>query len=89
MNDAEEQFAARIAEDLARVVGPGIAVDDVDLVVDEGAAKVTATLRVGDQVETIEAVGHDVLSLYQPVVRQAAETRLAAAFRRLLTAEER
>ena len=84
MNDAESQFAARIAEDLARVVGPAIVVDDVDLVVGEGAAKVIATLRVGDQVETIEAVGDDVLSLYQPVIRQAAETRLAAAYRRLL-----
>jgi hypothetical protein len=84
VNDAEEQFAARIAEDLELVLGPGIAVDDVDLVVGEGAAKVTATLRVGDQVETIEAVGRDVLSLYQPVIRQAAETRLAAAYRQML-----
>jgi hypothetical protein len=82
--DAEGQFAARIAEDLEFVVGPAIAVDDVDLVVGDGASKVTVTLRVGDQVETIEAVGRDVLSLYQPIVRQAAETRLAAAYRRLL-----
>ena len=84
MNDAEAQFAARLAEELELVVGPAIAVDDVDLIVGDGASKVTVTLRVGDQVETIEAVGRDVLSLYQPIVRQAAETRLAAAYRRLL-----
>ena len=88
MNDAESQFAARIAEDLEQVVGPGIAVDDVDLVVGDGAAKVTVTLRVGDQVEKIEAVGRNVLTLYEPIVRQAAETRLAAAYRRLLTGGE-
>ena len=45
MNDAEERFAERIAEDLARIVGPGITVDDVELTVGDGAARVTATLR--------------------------------------------
>jgi hypothetical protein len=84
MNDAEEQFAARIAEDLALVVGPAMVLDDVDLVVGDGAATVTATLRLGDQVETIQAVGPDVLSLYEPIVRQAAETRLALAWRQLV-----
>jgi len=84
VNDAEEQFAVRIAEDLALVVGPAMVVDAVDLTVGDGAAKVTVALRVGDEVETIEAVGRDVLSLYQPIVRQAAETRLAAAFRQVV-----
>ncbi len=84
MNDAEERFSARLAEDLERVVGPAMAVDGVELEVDDGAARVTARLRIGDEVETIEAVGPDVLSLYGPIVRQAAETRLAAAYRRLL-----
>jgi hypothetical protein len=88
MNDAEEQFAGRLAEDLAQVVGPAMAVDDVELAVDDGAARVTARLRSGDEVETIEAVGPDVLSLYGPIVRQAAETRLAAAYRRLLIGGE-
>jgi hypothetical protein len=84
MNDAEERFAARLGEDLERVVGPAMAVDDVELEVDDGAARVTARLRIGDEVETIEAAGSDVLSLYGPIVRKAAETRLAAAYRRLL-----
>jgi hypothetical protein len=88
MNDAEERFSARLAEDLERVVGPAMAVDDVELEVDDGAARVTARLRIGDQVETIEAAGPDVLSLYRPIVRQAAETRLAAAYRRLLIGGE-
>jgi hypothetical protein len=89
MNDAEEQFATRVAEDLERVVGPAIVVDHVDLLVGDGTAQVTATLRVGDRTETIQAVGRDVLSLYGPIVRQAAETRLALAYRAMLTTERR
>jgi len=88
VNDAEEQFAARIAEDLELVVGPAIALDHVDLVVGDGAAKVTVTLRLGDQAETIQAVGPNILTLYEPIVRQAAEMRLAAAYRRLLIGGE-
>jgi hypothetical protein len=89
MTDAEAQFAARLADELERDVGPAMTVDDVELEVGDGTARVVATLRLGTEVETIEAVGNDVLSLYQPIMRQAAETRLASSFRRLLTMEER
>ena len=68
MNDAEEQFAARLAEDLERVLGVGIAIDDLDLQVGDGTARVTATLLIGDRVETIEAVGSDALALYRPII---------------------
>jgi hypothetical protein len=80
MNDAEERFAARLAEDIERVLGVGIVVDDVDLTIGDGTAKVVATLLIGDRVETIQAVGRDVLSLYRPIVERAAEVRLASAF---------
>jgi hypothetical protein len=80
MNDAEEQFAARLAEDLERVLGVGIAIDDVDLTIGDGTAKVVATLLIGDRVEAIEATGDDVLSLYRPILERAAELRLASAF---------
>jgi hypothetical protein len=84
MNDAEQQFAARLGEDLERVVGPGISIDDLDLHIGDGVAKVSATLRVGTRSETIEALGRDALSLYEPLLRQAAETRLAEGFRQLV-----
>ena len=84
MNDAEERFAERLAEDLERVLGVGIAIDDIALNVDDGGASVTATLLVGERVETIEATGPDVLSLYRPLVERAAELRLAAAFWRMI-----
>ena len=84
MNDAEERFAERLAEDLERVLGAGIAIDDVDLHVGDGEARVRATLLIGERVETIEASGSDVLSLYRPIVERAAELRLASAFWRMI-----
>ena len=82
MNDAEERFAERLAEDLARVLGVGILVDDIELDVGEGGrgARVTATLIAGSRIETIEAVGTSVLALYEPLVQRAAELRLRDAF---------
>jgi hypothetical protein len=81
MNDAEERFAARLAEDLERVLGVGIAIDDVDLeIAGDGAARVRATLLLGERVETIEASAADVLGLYRPIVERAAELRLRSAF---------
>jgi hypothetical protein len=84
MNDAEERFAARLAEDLDRVLGAGIAIDDVDLHVGDGEARVRATLLIGERVETIEASGSDILSLYRPIIERAAELRLASAFWRMI-----
>jgi hypothetical protein len=80
MNEAEERFAQRLAEDIERVLGIGIAVDDVELRVEERRAKVVATLLVDDRVETIEAEAPDILGLYRPIVERAAELRLITAF---------
>ena len=80
MNDAEERFAERLADDIERVLGVGIAIGDIDLDVGDGTAKVAATLLIGERVETIEAVGEDVLALYRPIVERAAELRLRTAF---------
>jgi hypothetical protein len=84
VNDAEERFAERLAEDLERVLGAGIAIDDVDLHVGDSEARVRATLLIGERVETIEASGSDILSLYRPIVERAAELRLASAFWRMI-----
>jgi hypothetical protein len=83
MNDAEERFAERLAEDLQRVLGVGIVVRDVDLEVsggEPGGARVIATLLAGARTETIEATGDSVLALYEPIVRRAAELRLRDAY---------
>lgn len=82
MNDAEERFAARLAEDLERVLGVGIAIDDIEIEVGDAGrgARVTARLLLGARVETIEAVGTSVLALYTPILQRAAELRLKDAF---------
>ena len=83
MNDAEERFAERLAEDLERVLGAGIAVDDIELSASDGRATVRATLLVEGRIETIEINGPDVVALYRPMIERAAEIRLAAAFWRM------
>jgi hypothetical protein len=82
MNEAEERFAERLAEDIERVLGVGIVVSDVQLEVGENGrgARVSATLLAGPRVETIEAVGTSVLALYRPILQRAAELRLKEAY---------
>jgi hypothetical protein len=84
MNDAEAQFAERLAVDLERVLGAGIAIDDLELSTGDGEARVSATLLIEGRIETIEAVAPDVLGLYRPLVERAAEVRLGAAFWRMV-----
>ena len=84
MNDAEEQFAERLAIDLAQVLGAGIAVDDVELSVGDEVSSVRASLLVEGRIETIEVSGPDLVSLYRPLIERAAELRLGAAFWRMI-----
>jgi hypothetical protein len=84
MNDAEEQFAGRLSEDLERVLGAGIAIDDIELSHGDGTAGVRATLLIEGRVEPIEAEAPDVVALYRPVMERAAEIRLGAAFWRMV-----
>jgi hypothetical protein len=80
VNDAEAAFGERLAEDLERVLGVGIAIDDIELSVDDGHARVVATLLIAANVERIEAEAPDLAGLYRPIVERAAELRLASAF---------
>ena len=86
MTDAEERFADRLAEDIERVLGIGILVDDVRIDSGDGGpnARVTATLIVGPRIETIEAAGSSVLALYRPILQRAAELRLREAYWQLV-----
>jgi hypothetical protein len=84
MNDAEERFAERLAVDLERVLGVGLAVDDIALSAMGDQASVRATLLVEGRVETIEVTGPDVVALYRPLIERAAEIRLSAAFWRMV-----
>ncbi len=84
MNNAEEQFAERLAVDLEHVLGAGIAIDDIELSGGDNDAHVRATLLIEGRIETIEADGPDVVALYRPIMERAAELRLGAAFWRMV-----
>ncbi|MEA2547540.1 MAG: hypothetical protein QOE42_138 [Chloroflexota bacterium] len=84
MNDAEEQFAARLGEDLERVLGAGLAVDDIEMSTAGERARVRATLLVDGRIETLEVEADDVVGLYRPLMERAAELRLGAAFWRMV-----
>jgi hypothetical protein len=84
MNDAEERFAERLAEDLERVLGAGLAVDDIELSSADDQARVVATLLVEGRIETIEVTAPDVVGLYRPLIERAAELRLRGAFWRMI-----
>lgn len=84
MNDAEAQFAERLAGDLERVLGAGIAIDDIELSTGEQEATVRATLLIEGRIESIEATAADVIGLYRPLIERAAELRLGAAFWRMV-----
>ena len=84
MNDAEERFAERLGHDLERVLGAGIAVDDIELSTEDGGARVVATLLVEARIETIEVTAPDVVALYRPLSERAAELRLRSTFWRMV-----
>jgi hypothetical protein len=84
MNETETMFAERLAEDLDRVLGAGIAIDDIEVVQGSDEARVVATLLIEGRVETIEARGSDLAGLYRPLVERAAQLRLASAFWRMI-----
>ena len=84
MNDAEERFAERLAVDLERVLGVGLAVDDIELSAAGDQTSVRATLLVEGRIVTIEVSGPDVVALYRPLIERAAEIRLGAAFWRMI-----
>jgi len=83
MTDAEAAFAARLVQDLDRVLGEGVAVSDVELHGD-GPVRVRVVCLADGRVHEIEAEADDVLAVYHEVVRQAAEVRLAAAWWRIV-----
>jgi hypothetical protein len=84
VNDAETRFAERLGADLERVLGAGLAVDDIELSSAGDQATVTATLLVEGRIETIEVSAADVLGLYRPLIERAAELRLRSAFWRMV-----
>jgi hypothetical protein len=79
MNDAEARLAERLAQDLERVLGTGILVEDLELDGD-GPVTISVACLVDGQSREIRAEGETVIDAMTNIVRLAAELRLAAAF---------
>jgi hypothetical protein len=86
MTEAEAAFAARLADDLERVLGPGLAVADLEIAGDDPVA-MRAAILVDGMVREIEATGETSLDAYRALMVAAAELRLGAAFRRIVGGE--
>ena len=84
-SEADERFAARLADDLGRILGTGIIIDDLDLgATDEGPARIRVLCLFDGGAETLEAEGETRLEAYDRLIRAAAEMRLAIATRRMI-----
>ena len=83
--EADERFAARLAEDLGRILGTGILIDELDLgPTEDGPARIRVLCLFDGGAETLEAEGKTRLEAYNRLVRAAAEMRLAIASRRMI-----
>lgn len=79
MNDAETQLAARLAEDLERVLGTGILIQDLEIEGD-GPVTITVACLVDGHAREIHAEGDSAIDAMSSVIRLAAELRLSGAF---------
>lgn len=79
MNDAEAQLAARLADDLERVLGTGILIEDLELEGD-GPVVIRVACLVDGRSREISAEGENAIEAMSAVIRAAAELRLTAAF---------
>ena len=83
--EADERFAARLAEDLGRILGTGIVIDELRLSpTDDWPAKIRVLCLFDGTSEVLEVAGETRLEAYNKLVRAAAEMRLAIAARRMI-----
>lgn len=84
MNEADEQFAARLAEDLERYLGPEIALTELDLGdIRSELAHLRATCAFAGGSKILDAYGDTRLEAYSRLIVGAAELRLIVAAGRL------
>jgi hypothetical protein len=89
MTDAEE-FAARLADDLGRILGTGILIEELvlgdegDDDVRGGPARIRVLCLFDGGAETIEAEGDTAEEAYGRLIVAAAEMRLAITSRRMI-----
>jgi hypothetical protein len=83
-SEADERFAQRLADDLARILGTGILIADLDLGPEDGPSRIRAACLFDGRSEVLETSGETRLEAYQRLIRAAAELRLAVAARNMI-----
>ena len=85
MNEADEQFAEQLGEELGRILGTGIILEAVDLGADEASpAHIRAVCMFDGTSEVLDAKGETRQEAYDRLVKAAAELRLALASRNMI-----
>jgi hypothetical protein len=79
MNDAEARLAERLAQDLERILGTGILIEDLEID-GEGPVTIRVACLVDGMSRELEATGDTAIEAIRDAIRLAAEIRLAAAF---------
>jgi hypothetical protein len=84
MSEADERFAARLAEDLVPYLGPEITLVDLDIgEVGWNPARLRATCAFKGGSEILETDGETRLDAYNQLILRAAELRLVVAIRHM------
>jgi hypothetical protein len=84
MTEADEQFATRIADDLSRILGTGILIDELTLAEHGERARIRVLCLFDGRAETLEAHGATDGEAYDALIRAASELRLALASRNMI-----
>ena len=86
MSEADQRFAERLAEDLARILGTGIVIDRLELAddADDGPARIRILCLFDGRMEALEAEGETRLEAYNRLIVKAAEFRLGLAARNMI-----
>ncbi len=79
MNDAEGRHAERLAQDLERILGTGILIEDLEIQ-GEGHVTIDVACLVDGQSRKIHDEGESAIDAMSNLIRLAAELRLSAAF---------
>ena len=86
MSEADQRFAERLAEDLARILGTGIFIDRLEFAADDddGPARIRVLCLFDGRMEALEAEGETRLEAYNRLIVKAAEFRLGLAARNMI-----
>jgi hypothetical protein len=85
ITEADERFLERLADDLGRILGTGIVIDELRLGPNEDTpTKIRALCLFDGGTQVLEIGGETRLEAYNLLVRAVAELRLSIAARQMI-----